>query len=311
MKTQQFSTKGCLEEVTVPLLDPSEVLAYLVDEVGLSCPEHIQKRFWQTQRDFLEGHPATDDHCPVSLYGDDVQVNQQGDSITAMYLSLTLFKPKKVRCTHYCIWAMRTHLISGSFTLWPILAFIVASLNRAFDGVGKNKTKFALAEIKGDWPWLRKILRFNPSFTGNRVCFMCDATVWCHHNPFYEVDHCSEVSTFEYITTMLDSRCSPSPLLLIKGFSIRLVHYCSMHSVNLGLTFTVSGALLGTLVRTGYYGCPTGPGAFEAALHTAFDDFLAWRKENNVRSSQRRFKRSNVPFLKTCYMGCLFHRWGG
>ena len=153
--------------MTVPLLDPSEVLAYLVDDVGLACPQEEQTRYWNFHRTHLEDHPASDQHVPVSLYGDDVQINRQGDSITGLYLNLTLFRPKKVRCTHYCIWAMRTHLVAGCFTLWPILAFIVASLNKAFHGAGKSGTKFALAELKGDWPWLRKILRFAPSFTGN------------------------------------------------------------------------------------------------------------------------------------------------
>lgn len=190
---------------------------------------------------------------------------------------------------------MRTHLIAGCFTLWPILAFIVASLNRAFHGIGQHGTKFALAEIKGDWPWLRKILRFDPSFTGNRVCFLCDATVWSNRNPFYVFDHCSEVSTVEYFGTMLDTKCSPSPFILAIGFSVRMVQICSMHTVNLGLVFTTNGALLATLIRTGFYGCPDGHGAFEAALLAAYDDFIAWRKANNVRSSQRRFKRSQVP----------------
>lgn len=213
-----------------------------------------------------------------------------------MYLSLTLFKPKKIRCTHYCIWAMRTHLIAGCFTLWPILAFIVAALNRAFHGVGHSGKKFALAEIKGDWPWLRKILRFDPSFTGNRVCFLCHATVWRDRNPFYEFDHYSEVSTMEYLGSMLDTKCSPSPLILVIGFSVQMIQICSMHTVNLGLVFTANGALLATLIRTGFYGCPDGQGAFEAALINAYDDFIAWRKANNVRSSQRQFKRSSVPF---------------
>lgn len=301
MEVEQFSASGALEKRSVPVLDPCDVLAYLVDEVGLSCPADVQTQFWQRNREHLEGHPATDDHIPISLYGDDVQVNRQGDSITAMYLSLTLFKPKKIRCAHYCIWAMWTHLIAGCFTLWPILAFIVAALNRAFHGVGHSGKKFALAEIKGDWPWLRKILRFDPSFTGNRVCFLCHATVWRDRNPFYEFDHSSEVSTMEYLGSMLDTKCSPSPLILVIGFSVQMIQICSMHTVNLGLVFTANGALLATLIRTGFYGCPDGQGAFEAALINAYDDFIAWRKANNVRSSQRQFKRSSVLFWNIYY----------
>ena len=61
--------------------------------LALSCPSDINRKFWQFSRG-KNDHPATDDHVPVSLYGDEVQVNRQGDSITAMYLSLTLFNQK-------------------------------------------------------------------------------------------------------------------------------------------------------------------------------------------------------------------------
>lgn len=295
IKTKQFSASGDLEDVSVPVLDPCEMAMYLTETVGLKCPPDINRKFWQHQRSETGGHPATDDHVPLSLYGDDVQVNRQGDSITAMYLSLTLFKPKKVRCTHYCIWAMRTHLIAGCHTLWPILAFLVASLNRAFEGIGRTKTKYAVAELKGDWPWLRKILRFKPSFTGNRVCFLCDATVWRDQSPFYDVE-CSEseVTTAEYINTMLDD-CSPSPMLLLTGFSPWMIRICTMHTVNLGLCFTVNGACLGTLIRNGFFGDPQNP--MDELLLQAHRDFLAWRKSVRVSSSQRRFKRSSVFWL--------------
>ena len=304
MKTKQFSPAGSLEDASVPILDPGEILAYLVDEVGLSCPEDINRKFWQFSRGKCE-HPATDDHVPVSLYGDEVQVNKQGDSITAMYLSLTLFKPKKVRCTHYCIWAMRTHLVAGCHTLWPVLAFVVESLNKAFEGVGKNKTKFALAELKGDWPWLRKILRFQPSFTGNRVCFLCHSTVFPDRIPFYDVDSdLDEISTIGFINTMLDT-CSPSPLLLVIGFSPWMIRICTMHTVNLGLCFTVNGACLATLIRLGYFGNPA-EGKFEDRLLDAHRDFVAWRRAAGVSSSQRRFKRSSALCLKNAMAKCFF-----
>ena len=297
VKIKQFSPSGSLEDALVPILDPGEILAYLVDEVGLSCPSDINRKFWQFSRG-KNDHPATDDHVPVSLYGDEVQVNRQGDSITAMYLSLTLFKPKRVRCTHYCIWAMRTHLVAGCHTLWPVLAFVVESLNRAFEGIGKGKTKFALAEIKGDWPWLRKILRFQPSFTGNRVCFLCHSTVFADRIPFYDVEtDLDEISTIGFINTMLDTTCSPSPLLLVIGFSPWMVRICTMHTVNLGLCFTVNGACLATLIRCGYFGNPAG-GTFEDRLLEAHRDFVAWRREAGVSSSQRRFKRSSALCLK-------------
>ena len=58
---------------------------------------------------------------------------------------------------------------------------------------------FALAEIKGDWPFLRKILRFVPSFTGNRVCHHCKATVFQHDHPFEDFDSMGRTNAFEFI----------------------------------------------------------------------------------------------------------------
>ena len=288
VQTQQFAMSGALEDVAVPILDPCEVLAYLVDDVGLTCPRDVTAEYWSRQRQHYEQHPATDAHVPVSLYGDDVQVNRQGDSITAVYLSLTLFKPKKVRVCHYMIFSLRTHLIAGCFTLWPLLAYVVGRLNAAWHGVGVSRTMFALAEIKGDWPFLRKILRFEPSFTGNRVCHHCKATVFQHDHPFWDFDSTgAEVTTLDFLATMLDESCSPSPLVLVKGFSCRMVQICTMHCVNLGLCFTVNGALLMTLVRGGFFG---EPAALEQCLLSAFSDFSAWRRANQVRTSQRRFR---------------------
>ena len=244
-----------------------------------SCPIEVR----------LGNHPASDSHIPVSLYGDEVVVNRQGDSITAIYLSLTLWKPKRVRCTHYQVFAMRSHRI----TLWPILGFIAQSLNKAFDGCGKSGCKFSVSELKGDWVWLRKVLRLGPSYTGNHVCFLCHATVHLHSSPFWDMEgNNQEVSTENYLATMMDPHCSPSPLVLIIGFCPGMIQVCSMHTVNLGLCFTTNGALLCTLLRNGFYG-PSND-----ALNKAFADFTCWRKSMGVRSSQWRFKVDGVSVTR-------------
>ena len=153
--------------------------------------------------------------------------------------------------------------------------------------------KFSVSELKGDWVWLRKVLRFGPSYTGNHVCFLCHATVHLHSSPFWDMEgNNQEVSTENYLTTMMDPHCPPSPLVLIIGFCPGMIQVCSMHTVNLGLCFTTNGALLCTLLRNGFYG-PSND-----ALNKAFADFTCWRKSIGVRSSQRRFKPSMVSQLQ-------------
>lgn len=160
--------EGTFRYADVPMLDPQDVLNYLHFHVGLQCPMDGVKRYWDSLRENgLLATEVTDQHIPVSLYGDEVQVNKQGDSIFGLYVSLTLFKPRKVRVMHYCIFSLRSHLVDGIHTLWPVLRRVTASLNAAFDQPGG--IKFAVAEFKGDWPFLRKIFRFVPSYTGNRT----------------------------------------------------------------------------------------------------------------------------------------------
>lgn len=161
--------EGTHRFVELPMLDPQDVLNFLHNDAELQCPMDEAKRYWDSLRSMgLLSEEVTNEHIPVSLYGDDVQVNKQGDSIFGLYLSFTLFKPRKVRVMHYCIFTIRSHLIDGVHTLWPILRRVTSSLNAAFDQPG---VKFAVAEFKGDWPFLRKIFRFIPSYTGKRISY--------------------------------------------------------------------------------------------------------------------------------------------
>ena len=51
VKIKQFSPSGSLEDALVPILGTLvKLLAYLVDEVGLSCPSDINRKFWQFSR---------------------------------------------------------------------------------------------------------------------------------------------------------------------------------------------------------------------------------------------------------------------
>ena len=156
--------------VQLPMLDPGDILNYLHSHV-LEAPMSEVQRYWDSLRSKgLLSNLVTDQHIPVTLYGDEVQINKQGDSILGLYISYTLFKPRKVRTMHYNFFTLRSHLVDGVHTLWPILRRAAASLNAVFDQPG---VKFAVAEYKGDWPFLRKLFRFIPSYTGHRILAIC------------------------------------------------------------------------------------------------------------------------------------------
>ena len=114
--------EGTYTFVSLPMLDPQDALNYLYGTVGLECPMEQRKRYWESLRSTgLLDPDVTDEHVPVSIYGDDVQVNKQGDSIFGLYISFSRFKPRKVRAMHYPIFSIRSHLVDGVHTLWPIL----------------------------------------------------------------------------------------------------------------------------------------------------------------------------------------------
>ena len=158
--------EGSYRFVDLPLLDPGDVLNYLHNNVLQAQMSEVQ-RYWGSLRERgLVSSLVTDEHIPCTIYGDEVQVNKQGDTIFGLYVSLTLFKPRKVRTMHYCFFTLRSHLLDGIHTLWPILRRAATSLNAVFD---KQGVKFAVSEYKGDWPFLRKLFRFISSYTGTRT----------------------------------------------------------------------------------------------------------------------------------------------
>ena len=69
------------EEIWLPLLDPVDVLKFVEDEMGLVCPQHILHEFWGHLRDVVHNRwamqcPATRDHVPISLYGDECRYSE-------------------------------------------------------------------------------------------------------------------------------------------------------------------------------------------------------------------------------------------
>ena len=189
---------------TVPVLDVHELLAYIHNDLRLQCPEDKVRQYWQHLRScgmpFATNHPGSDSHVPFSLYGDECSLGDPKDKVTAMFLTLTLFKPKKVRLGQFLLFAMKDeYMVHDSLaTMTPILKHIVWSANLAFKGhypvtdafgnslpASKRRkagqllvpdgTKFACSEIRGDWKWHERILRLRHTPVSKKVCFMCDA----------------------------------------------------------------------------------------------------------------------------------------
>ena len=145
-------------------------------------------------------------------------------------------------------------------TLWPVLAFVVESLNRGVWRHWQGQDQVCISWDQGGLAMASKnpeipnhLLRGTESASFATVRFLQTE----FHSMMLKTD-LDEISTIGFINTMLDTTCSPSPLLLVIGFSPWMVRICTMHTVNLGLCFTVNGACLATLIRCGYFGNPAG-----------------------------------------------------
>lgn len=218
-------------------MDVYDVVGFLHD-AGLQCDLDIVRDYWTHLRSsgipYFQNHQASDEHIPMALYGDEATF-ATGESCTGIWLSFVQFRPKRIRQAHYLLCAIRTHLVVGTQTLFPIMARIVWSCNLCFDGLRPSRgpygeqlgkkgqhrdgewicqdhTKHVVMEIKGDWSWHRKVMNLYPAWNSIPVCYLCDAESRAGQNAFYHLHRYSEeeVSTVKFINTKLKGgTCSP------------------------------------------------------------------------------------------------------
>ena len=199
---------------TVPVLDVHEILSHVHCEMGLQTPPEKVKEYWahhcKHNVPFAVQHPSTvlydesdprrHSHIPFSIYGDECQLAADGrEKVTAMFVSLTLFRPKEVRLGQFMVFCMKDEVMihENLATLTPILQHIAWSSNIAFGGkypscgprgepLPASKMRkageflahgraFAACELKGDWKWHERTLRLLHTPTSKRCCLFCDA----------------------------------------------------------------------------------------------------------------------------------------
>ena len=227
-------------EVNVPVIDVHELLWYLHSKLRIRTSECKVREYWEHQRNHRVPHAvnfpcSASDRIPFSLYGDECSLQAQesgttGDTkVTAIFLSLTLFKPKTVKHGHYLIFAMRdSDMVHDQLaTLRPVLRHIVWSSNLAYDGYFPSTTmdgtllvgmklqragqplaggrKFACCELKEDWLYHQRMLRLQQIPVSKKVCFLCDACSSDSSNMVYYDDaetaawRSTEVTTAAFI----------------------------------------------------------------------------------------------------------------
>ena len=190
-------------DVKVPVLDVHELLGHLHCKLGLVTPPEKVEQYWNHNKNCNVPHamrfPGTNHHVPFSLYGDECNLGEATDKVTAIFLHLTLFKPKKVKHGFFLLFCMKdSEMIHENLTtLTPVLKHIVWSCNIAFYGIYPscnmnggpltptkqrragmslaNGVCWACAELKGDWLWHQRTLRLKDIPVARNICFLCDA----------------------------------------------------------------------------------------------------------------------------------------
>ncbi|CAE7784621.1 unnamed protein product, partial [Symbiodinium sp. CCMP2456] len=192
------------EVQTLPMLDPHSVIAYLWNIIGVQVPSKDVQTFWHHSRQHRQPwaleHPATDRHIPIGIYGDAAKIPTafNADKILGIFINLPLWRPTSIRASRFLIFAVEESKLWGTHTLSAVLERIVWSLNLLFEGkrptvdpqgndmpdpfkfygwVCRDKSVFALTEIRGDQLWHKQIFRFSASWvwTSQKVCHACDA----------------------------------------------------------------------------------------------------------------------------------------
>ena len=236
------------------MLDVHEVLAYVHDVAKLRTPTSHVEFYWNWGRRFGApwaklGGPSV---IPCGLYADETRYGgpySQEDKVLGVFLNLVLHRPRSIRYSRFCIFAVRSALVLGNRTLYPIFRRIVWGFHLAFRGVRPDGSPlcmdgstFLCTELRGDLGWMKLIWNFKPGWQSRDVCWFCQAT-----NTDYTCRDCWIDTVYTQLwdwagATLPDHNLCP--LLGMPGLTIESLRLCSMHNINLGCLQVCNGSAL-------------------------------------------------------------------
>ena len=112
-------------------------------------------------------------HCPLGLYGDGAKYAPTGEKIIAFFLNIVLWAPKSSRMSRWLLFSVENDQSLGPATLNPLLAPIVQSLCKCFNGLPilGRKMHFAVSELRGDWEWMVALFDLRQSWRTSTFCW--------------------------------------------------------------------------------------------------------------------------------------------
>ena len=264
--------KKGFEMASLEMIEPISLISYLRNHVGIHVDPTQVAYYWRFNRErgvpWAVNHPGTEHHIPLSIYGDGAKMRSTPlgpQKILGVFLSCPLWRPKSIRCSKWLVFAILEDQLYSWRTLHAIYRRIAWSLNILFVGLMpardlegkvmsssncdpgqhlvKNKAKFALTEVKGDWCYHKQLFRFKSSWKGGSrvpVCFLCRAMAV--QEPFYfdvgprAACWDSQYTLTDFLAEQMPSHGVCTLLVLVHSF---LFHHF-LHEVKSSLTFVAS-----------------------------------------------------------------------
>ena len=236
----------------LPMLDVHDVLAYVHDVAKLRTPASHIEMYWNWGRRF--GAPwaklGGSSVIPCGLYADETRYggSYSDDKVLGVFLNLVLHRPRSIRYSRFCIFAVRSALVLGNRTLYPIFRRIVWGFHLAFRGVRpdglplcSDGSTFLCTELRGDLGWHKLIWNFKAGWQAKEVCWFCKAKKDNYTDKHSWIDTVYDETWSWVMETLPDHLC---PLLALPGFCIETLRLCSMHNVNLGCLQVCNGSAL-------------------------------------------------------------------
>lgn len=227
------------EMATLELLEPYDVIRYLMMDVKVDIPEAQVNQYWDHWRavgaEWALHTGASRSHIPLGLYGDAARVRQPAfgevQKVLGIFISLPLFRPRSIRMSRWLLFSIDEKLLYQNVTLHSVLRRIVWSVNLLFEGVypasgpfgeefdpklsGKpicGGKRFAVTELRGDQLWHKQVWQHKASWKGGvheSVCCQCDVRNR-GHEAYFRIEDGDEIgreySLLDFINEQLPLR---------------------------------------------------------------------------------------------------------
>lgn len=226
------------EMATLELLEPYDVIRYLMMDVKVDIPEAKWTNIGITGEQLgLNGHCILVRAVLTFLWvcTETLLVRQPAfgevQKVLGIFVSLPLFRPRSIRMSRWLLFSIDEKLLYQNVTLHSVLRRIVWSVNLLFEGVypasgpfgeefdpklsGKpicGGKRFAVTELRGDQLWHKQVWQHKASWKGGvheSVCCQCDVRNR-GHEAYFRIEDGDEIgreySLLDFINEQLPLR---------------------------------------------------------------------------------------------------------